>query len=163
MDVERTYSRPRADSRADKIRLSKAGSLLQYWFLAIPLLLIPIYVAGSTASRFRQIGNDIQWTDSSATAFEAAPQMPPTIAPDPWNPVEVLAPYAPVIWGTFAAGLGVVFLVALMRILPAKRYKQVTDAAGHFSEPKNVFTKRQHLLRVLTNDVNALAGGQGHP
>lgn len=83
-------------------------------------------------------------------------------AAGPWDPRVALAPYAPILWLIFASAVGVVLVVELVvavsRILPGKRYRQY-DGRGNFGEPKDVFVKRQHLLRILKNDANALFEG----
>lgn len=163
MDQERQHAQRRAKSGAHNSLLSKSA-VLQTWFILAPILLGMIYFTGSTASRFRQVGDEIDVTTSSVRPHGLMPPIQVTVEPDPWNPMVALAPFAPLLWGVFAAAVGVMFLVALalaiMRILPTRRYKHVTGAAGGFAEPKHIFAKRQHLLRILENDVNALFEGR---
>lgn len=140
----------------------RLGVWLQYWLYAIPFLLVAVCVVGWVGDSFRRIGNDLQ-LEAPASESPAMTQ-PSAVAADPWNPAEALAPYARTLWLFFATGVSVVILialaVALSRILPEKRYRPSAGERGVLSEPKDVFVKRQHLLRVLENDVNALFEGR---
>ena len=162
MDQERRIAHLRADKSADNSLLPRAATF-QTWFVLVPVLLGMIYLTGSVASSFQLIGAEIDLTTSSVRPAELATTQV-NAEPDPWNPTAVLAPYAPLMWGVFATAVGVVILVALvvaaLRLLPSKRYKHVSATAGSFAEPKHVFVKRQHLLRILENDVSALFEGR---